>query len=149
MGYLDRLNPKKHPVSGALTGMALYGAASYGFGYAKTRWHNKAQVMGVPVDILAGVVLKGAALAGMFMGKAEGLVPHLDTLGNAGIGAFLHTYGAAHGAAASGMRRLLIPASDVQKAKAALPNATVLGEIPKAPPGDFLSTAELQAMARS
>jgi len=149
MGYLDRLNPKKHPITGGvLLGTVEYAGASYLFGYAKHRWRDKAHVFGVPVDLLAGLVAKTASVAALLAGKFEEAVPHLDALGNAGVGAFFHTLGAARGAEASGMRRLLIPASDVQKAKAALPNATILGEIPKAPPGDYLSAADLVRMAR-
>lgn len=149
MGYLDRLNPKKHPITGGvLLGTVEYAAASYGFGYAKNKWRDKAHVFGVPVDLLAGLVAKTLSVGALATGKFEGAVPHLDALGNAGVGAFFHTLGAAHGAAASGLRRVLIPASDVAKAKAALPNATILGEIPKAPPGDYLSAADLARMAR-
>ncbi len=145
MGYLDRLKGKG--VASAVT-LVEYGAASYGLGYVKNRWRDKAHVKGVPVDLAGGIVLKLASLAMQLSNKGTGLAPHLDTVGNAGVGAFFHTLGSSHGAAASGLRRLLIPASDVAKAKAALPNATILGEIPKAPPGDYLSSADLQRMAR-
>lgn len=149
MGYLDRLNPEKHPITGGvLLGTVEYAAASFGFGYAKNRWRDKAHVFGVPVDLLTGIVAKTASIAALMTGKFEGAVPHLDALGNAGVGAYFHTLGAARGAEASGLCRVLIPASDVAKAKAALPNATILGEIPKAPPGDYLSAEDLARMAR-
>ncbi len=142
MRYLAKLNPKASPLFEAVE----YGAASYGYGYLMSRYREKASVMGVPADLLGGVLMKAASLFG---GRyLRGFTAHANVLGNAGIGAFCHTLGSGHGAAGSGVKRLLIHESDVPKAKAALPNATILGDIPKAPHGDFLSFGELNKLAK-
>ena len=152
MSYLAKtramLETKKKGVVPSLVEAAEYVGASYGFGYLQNRYREKASLMGVPADLLAGVGLKAAALAADVMGKSGGVACLASTVGNAGLGAYFHTLGAGHGAQASGVKRLLISDKDVAKARAALPNATILGEIPKAPHGDFLSAAELAEMAR-
>lgn len=150
MSYLDRLH-KGRGVMPHLVETVEYAGAAYGFGYLQNRYREKASVLGMPVDLLAGVVLKGAALSSELLGKgASGWMTSLaNNVGNAGVGAFFHTMGAGHGAHAAGVKRMLLTsAADVAKAKAALPGATILGEIPKAPHGDFLSAAELAELAR-
>jgi hypothetical protein len=127
---------------------ATYAGASYGFGYLQNRYRDKASVMGVPADLLAGVGFKALAIAGTLLGKGRKFVPHLDTVGNAGIGAYFHTLGAGHGAQKSGVKRVLVSDGDVKKVLAVSPNATVLGAIPKAPHGDYLSAQELANLAR-
>jgi hypothetical protein len=149
MGYLDRLH-KGHGLTSHVVETLEYAGASYGFGYLQNRYREKASVMGVPADLLAGVVLKTVVLGSELMGKgvSGGFATLLSNVGNAGIGAYFHTLGAGHGAQKSGVKRLLISEKDVEKAKAALPGATILGDLPKAPKGDFLSAAELAEMAR-
>jgi len=131
-----------------LVEMVEYGGASYLFGYLQNRLGERASVMGVPADLLAGVVLKGAALAGDLMGASGGLSALANNVGNAGIGAFFHTLGAGHGSKSAGLKRVLVHESDVPKVKAAIPTATILGAIGKPPHGDFLSPAQLAALAR-
>jgi hypothetical protein len=103
-------------------------------------------------DLLAGIVSKvvvlGADLFGANGRMVRGVLPHVNTLGNAAVGAYFHTRGAGYGAQASGVKRLILPAGQVDAVKKAFPSATVLGAIPKAPHGDFLSAAELAEMAR-
>ncbi len=148
MSYLDRLNPTKHTVTGHIAGAALYGGASFGLGYVKNRWRERAHVFGVPVDLLTAILFKGAAVASVLTGKGASYAPLADAFGNAGVSSFFHTLGAAYGAQHSGLRRMLIPANEVERAKRSFPNATVLGEIEKAPPGDYLSAGDLMRMAR-
>lgn len=145
MKYLDRLHGsgKSHKVVSAIE----YGAASYGFGYLMSRYRERASVYGVQADLLAGVLLKGVSLfGGRYVRGGVGTL--VDNVSNAGIGAFFHTLGAGHGGEHAGVTRLVLDKKDVPRAKAALPNATVLGDIPRAPHGDFLSASELAALAR-
>ena len=73
-------------------------------------------------------------------------VQGMDLVANAGVGAFFHTLGAGHGAKSAGVTRFMTTAS-ADKVKAALPGVTILGEIPQAPAGNFLSARDLAAMA--
>lgn len=151
--YLDRLYPGRrhgtgHEVFKAALDVAEYGGASYAFGYLQNRYRERASVMGVPLDLAAGAGLTAAALLCDLKGWCSGLVPIVRNVGHAGVGAYFHTMGAGHGAKASGVKRLLVHEKDVGKVKAVLPDATVLGAIPRAPHGDFLSASELAALAR-
>src|SRR6266702_270088 len=118
------------------------------FGYVTNKYREKVTFYGGHGDLLAGFVLKAAAVAGAVMGKGGNLLPHLNNVGDAGLMAWAHAIGSGWGAQSSGVKRLLIKESDLKKAKAALPDATVLGEIPKAPHGRFMSAAELASLAR-
>lgn len=143
--YPGRKGSKGHNLYKEVVGVGVYAGAAYGFGYIQNRYRERATVKGVPVDLLAGVVLTGAAY---FNVGGSGVSPLLRDVGRAGVGAFFHTLGAGKGAEQSGVTRLLINKGDVARAKAALPSATVLGEIPRAPHGDYLSAAELAELAR-
>ena len=127
---------------------AEFAGASYAFGYLQNKYRGKAQMFGVPADLLAGVAFKAASLGSHVFGVGHALAPHFDIIGNAGVGAFFHTLGAGHGAKASGVKRLLVGDADLEKIKKVLPNPEVIGAIGKAPHGDFLSASELAALAR-
>lgn len=147
---LDHINPAHDGVVPKLAEAAEYFGASYAFGYVQNKYREKASVAGIPADLVVGGLSKAVAIGMDLWGStkmATGMAPFANVIGNAGIAAFGHTLGAGAGAKASGVRRLLISESDVAKAKAALPNATILGEIPKAPHGDFLSSRDLASMA--
>lgn len=140
MGYLDKLDPSGFGVLPKVVESVEYGAASYGFGYLQSRYRSS--VMGVPVELLAGVAGKALVLVGgEMMGLLPAVMPHVDVVANAGIGAYFHTLGVGHGAKAAAA----LPAG---KAPTKALGTTVLGAIPKAPHGDFLSAAELAEMAR-
>lgn len=148
--YPGKKHSTGHEVYKATVDAGVYAAASYGFGYVQGRYREKASLFGIPADLFAGVVLSGGALvAGDLLGYIpEGINPIVAAVGHAGLGAWAHTHGAGAGAEKSGVRRLLIQEKDVAKAKAALPDAQFLGDIPKAGPGDFLSARELANLAR-
>jgi hypothetical protein len=148
MGFLEKLNPDGKSTINKLAEAAEYSLASYGYGWTQNRYRERASLGGIPADLLTGGVMKAASIAMDLWHKGKGVSPYANLLGNAGLGAFFHTLGAGHGAQSSGVTRLLIKDSDVAKAKAALPGATILGEIPKAPHGDFLSASDLAAMSR-
>lgn len=146
--YPGRKSGKLYKVSQAVANAGVYAGASYGFGYVQNRYRDRAKVMGVPVDLAVGAALTVGALAGDLVGFDNLLMPLARDVGHAGLGAFFHTLGAGKGAQASGVRRLLIKESDVPKARAAIPDAVVLGAIPQAPHGDVLSAKDLADLAR-
>lgn len=138
MNYLSKVKLSKLKSPGVVekaVEAVEYGAASYGFGYLQSRYRS--QVLGVPVELAAGVLGKAVVLVGgEVMGLLPGPMKHVDVVANAAIGCYFHTLGVGHGAKASA---------------GALPGkkgTTVLGAIPKAPHGDFLSARELAEMAR-
>lgn len=140
---------KGHKVFNALGSAAVYGGASYAFGYLQNRYRERASVMGVPADLLAGGALSAVSLGCELMGKTGALSALARDVGNAGIGAFFHTLGAGRGAHAAGVTRLLLKnPAQLAAAKKAVPDAEVLGSIQPAPHGDFLTPAELAEMAK-
>lgn len=72
-------------------------AASFGFGYARGRYattDGQFAIMGVPPDLLAGVVLHGLGFLGAFGPKYD---EHAHNLGNGALAAFLTTKGVGFG----------------------------------------------------
>ena len=144
----------KHPngqssgvVSNALV-TAEYAAASYAFGYLQNSGMVRTHIFGVPVDLAAGVAAKAASLGLTLAGVAGGMRPHLDVLGNTGIGAYFHTLGSGHGFSKSGRVRAILPAGSAGKLQSAIPGVTILGVASSAPKGDLLTSADLAALAR-
>jgi len=151
MSYLDRMSHRDGVGSYLLHGTvetAEFAGASYGFGYLQNRWRQYASVRGVPVDLLAGVALKVVSLGSHLLGVGEAMASHANNVANAGIGSFFHTLGAGHGGQHAGVTRVLTDKEGAKKIKGLIPNATILGAIPKAPKGDFLSSKELAELAR-
>jgi len=143
----------KHPgghgygvLANALT-TAEYGAFSYGFGYLQNAYPGKARIMGVPADLAVGVAAKAASIASTLFGIAGASRPHLDVLGNAGIGAYFHTLGSGHGFKKSGRVRAILPASAAAKLAAAVPESTIFGVAARAPQGDLLTADDLSRLA--
>lgn len=134
--------------AGNLLTTAEYGGASYLFGYLQNAFPGRARIAGVPADLAAGVALKALSLGCSMFGVAGGARPHLDVVGNAGIGAYFHTLGSGHGFTKSGRTRAVLPAGSANKLRAAVPEATILGVNAKAPAGDLLTSADLAALAR-
>lgn len=150
MALLSKYHPRKSGLLSNVVETVEYGAASFGFGFLQNKYRG-ASVKGVPMDILAGVGLKAAALLMETYGGATAshVGSHVNVLGNAGVGAFFHTLGAGAGMKSAGVNRLLLPPGyPAQAAKKAIPGSEILGGISPAPKGDFLSSAELAAMAR-
>lgn len=152
---LSKLNPAGHGVAARATEAAEYFGASFLAGYAQNKYRDKASVAGVPVDLAAGGALKLLGLGVDLLGGGKWnrgwratVHSQAHILGNVGLAAFGHTLGAGLGASQSGVTRVLVEKKDVAKVKAAIPGAVVIGEIPKAPPGDYLSASQLAEMAR-
>lgn len=120
-------------------------AASVAFGYVQNKYRDKAEIKGIPADLLVGALTKVVAVAADIYGKVPGWTPHLHSVGNAGINAYFHTLGSGLGGKAAfpeGSKRVMLPPG------AALPaGATVLGVIPAAPVGDHLSPADINRLA--
>lgn len=146
--YLKK--PREAGIIGNVVETAEYGAASYAFGYLANRYRDKAKVFGVRTDLAVGVGLKVVALAGDYFGipAISALDHHLNTIGNAGVGAYFHTLGAGHGSRASGVKRVLIKSGDIDKVKKVVPDAEIIGQIGAAPAGAYLSEQKLREMAR-
>lgn len=149
MGILDKINTAGKGVTNKVAEAVEYGVASYVYGYVQSRWREKASVAGIPADLVSGVVFKAASIAADLWGGKSLMkaAPHANVLGNTGIGAFFHTFGAGHGAQSSGVKRVLVKESDLPKLKGM--NVTVLGAIPKAPHGDYLNSRDLAELSKS
>jgi hypothetical protein len=81
---------------GVAVGALEVSAASFGFGYARGRMaktDGTFTIMGVPPDLLAGVVLHGLGFLGAFDKYSE----HAHNLGNGALAAFLTTKGVQFG----------------------------------------------------
>ncbi len=129
---------------GGIVDMAERYGGQAAFGFIHGMYKEKAEIKGIPVDILAGILLKGSAIALDMYGHGRSkAAPHLNALGDAGIGSFFHSLGTGLGHHMSG---------DQAPAQAALPAAkkpaTISGAIPPAPVGDFLNTQNLADLAR-
>ena len=155
MSYLSKLYPgrkgsKGHAVFNALTDAAVIPAMAYGFGYVENRYRERASVQGVPVSAVAGAAGVAINLAASLFGvrQLRGVAGIAGEIGTAGLASYFHTLGAGKGADHSGVKRVLVDGKDMNKLKSVLPQSTVLGEIPKAPVGDFLSSSELAHLAR-
>lgn len=151
MSYMSRLyGIAKHPIAHEVIETAEVMGAGYGLGYLQGRYRERSMVMGVPVDLLAGVAGKGLAIAATAFGGSKGakLAPHLNNIGVAGLVSYAHTHGVGAGSKKAGVKRLLVQEKDMDKVRKVLPDATVLGAIPQAPHGDMLSSRDLESLAR-
>lgn len=146
MSYLSKAKSIVRGAKHELIGGAKYSAAMYGAGYVQNKYRVGAY--GAPADLLVGLGSKLAAIGLDYYGKGRKYLPHLDFVGNVGLGSFFHTMGAAMGAQTSGVKRLLVKDSDLKKVKAVVPDATILGAIPKATKVNFMSAAQLANLAR-
>jgi len=127
---------------------AEYAAASYAFGYIQNAFPGRARIFGVPVDLAVGVAAKTVSMGLTLSGHGGQLRPHVDAVGNAGIGAYFHTLGSGHGFNKSGRVRAFLPAGAASKLKTAVPEATIFGVSARAPQGDLLTASDLAKLAR-
>lgn len=108
-----------------------------GASYVLGRVHGsgKAEVAGVPVNLLVGLLGKGALVASHVFapGMSKAMGHHLNTVANAGLYSYFFARGVSAGASGT---RMLGSASDV-----------VLGAIPPAREGTFLSPEEIAHFA--
>lgn len=95
-GQVEKIKDKAAETMGVAVGAMEVAASSFGFGYARGRMattDGEFAVMGVPPDLLAGVVLHGLGFLGAF-GKYD---EHAHNLGNGALAAFLTTKGVQFG----------------------------------------------------
>jgi hypothetical protein len=123
-------------------------AYSGGFGYIKGRYREQASVMGVPADLLVGVLATAAGAVATISGGGQSSLGHqLDMLGDAGIMSFTNSIGAYYGAKASGRQVLVLnPGTSAPAALPAgysQPGMSVLGDIPPAVGGAYLTAEEI------
>jgi hypothetical protein len=136
-----------HGLAGDVMTAAEYAGASYLFGYVQNAFPGRARLFGFPADLVTGVVAKAASLGLTLTGKVGGARPHLDVLGNAGLGAYFHTLGSGHGFKKSGRVRAILPASAADKLLKAVPESTIFGVDARAPQGDLLTASDLARLA--
>lgn len=145
-----------HQGPSALGEAAVYGGASYIFGQIHGRYREKAAVKiagyEVPVSILAGVACKAASMAVPANAKLAGvhIGAQLNNVGNAGVGAFFHGMGVGHGMKASGRKLYILESGKAAPAALGdLKQTDVVGSLPPAPKGAYLSTEDLRGLARN
>ncbi len=138
-----------------LTGLAIDKAeryaAAYGFGMAKGYYRDKAFVMGQPIDLVLGALLTaGGALFNAYSGGRSQLAPHMERIGDAGMMSYFNSLGAGHGTSKSGRMVAVLPAGSAGSKIAGLsPGAHILGTIPPASGGDYLTAEEIAAFSGS
>lgn len=151
--YLDKLYPGQrqstgHKVFTDVLDFAEISGSSFAFGYLMQRYRDKATLHGIPYDLLVGGVMTAGAVVGEILGVAPAITPIAKNIGHAGLASYCHTQGSALGAKSAGVKRVLAKDSDIEKIKKIAPSTIVLGAIPKAAHGDFLSSAELANLAK-
>ena len=103
--------------------------AGYGLGRLHGHYREKAEVKGMPANLLTGIVAKGAAVVGSIMTKGQGFfgMSTLSAVGSAGFTTWAFTHGVKHG-------------TDTAPTKVhGLHGRSVVGAIPPAPsPGVFV-----------
>jgi len=154
MSVLDTLVPGKrggkfHNIGTEMARTVVYGSVFYGLGFAQNKWKDKAKVGRVPADMALGLGGTGLGLLATLFGVGRGVQPWLWEGGRIGLAAFGHALGAGHGGQSAGQARVLMPKKDVAKALAAVPGAVVVGAIPPAPTGDWLSVQDLRSLSKS
>lgn len=118
LAKLDRLKEKTEEMTGQVVQVVEVGAAAFGFGVIKGRW-GAVEVVGVPVDLAAGVALHVLAFTGIAGKYGE----HMHSLANGALAVWAGQMGTGVGA------KLLD--------KANAPKATAQGEFGFSQPGQF------------
>lgn len=152
--FLDKIHPRKDTKMSAAVETVEYVGASYGYGYLMGRYREKAELGGMPADLLVGGALRVAGLLGEHWRGAprflKSAAPHATVLGLAGLGAFAHMKGVGAGSRASGALRASLPPgtspSDLEKIKKLVPGTVFSGIPPARGPHNFLSSRELARM---
>lgn len=133
-------------VEGALAGEA--------FGYIHGRYREKAavKILGrtIPINLLAGIAGKAAAVAGAAMSRGEpAWIHHVNAIGDAGLTTYFFADGVARGTKKAGRKIYLLDQGAAAPANlGGLRQTDVVGEIPPAVGGAFLDLEELQQLAR-
>jgi len=119
-----------------------YGA-SLAYGYLKGYYREKFMFKGYGLDLWTGVgALVASAAATIMSGGRSSLAPHLERIGDAGVSSYLNTIGSSLGASKAGRSAVV-----VDQAKLPGKKASVLGMIPQAMGGSYLTQDELAHFA--
>lgn len=152
---LSKMKSAKHvhihsgPGLGAeIVGTGVYVAASEIFGYVHGRYRDKAEVMGVPANLLVGVLGKLSAIALYAQGgKLRNKAHYLNNIANAGIGSYVFADGVARGTRAAGRKIYVLESGGTPPSLGrGLTQTDVVGEIPQAMGGAYLSREELESL---
>lgn len=146
---------KKKPydsVGANLLHTAEVAAAAEGFGYLHGRYREEASIKGVPLNLVAGLGLKAVVLgAGLLSRGSEmpGWASHVDAVALAGLGSYMFADGVARGTKAAG-RSIFILESGAARPKdmGGLKQTDVVGALPQAVGGAYLSADDLRAARR-
>lgn len=154
MGLVDRLYPGKSSMHQALGGAALSGLTGLGIGFAEGRYRKK--LFGLPAGAVVGLAgtlgFLGIDLFLPSRGKVTRFVhscaPVLRDMGRVGLGTFTYAAGVGMGAGMGVGDSALaaVNKKDLPALKKAVPNAVIVGAIPPAPRGNWLSQRDLQAL---
>lgn len=141
--------------SGNLKTLAGYVGTSAAAGYFIGAYPEHLRTVGLPTVGLVGAVAKLAPLVlGYFKvgGKLGSLArkgtPALDVIGNALIGVQIASIATSHGFPKSEHARVVVPQGDVNKLKAAVPSATIVGVSQAAPVGRVLDLGAIEEIAK-
>src|SRR5579871_259834 len=137
----------RYGLSGYLIGKGEKYAGAALFGYLKGYYREKTLVNGVPVDLLAGVALTaGSVLSQAMSGGRSKYACHMDSLGDAGLMSYFNSLGAVYGTKKSGRQVVVGPST--AKAPPGFNPTTVMGSLPQAVGGAFLTPDEVAAYSK-
>lgn len=112
-------------------------AAAYAFGAIKGYYRERAMFKGFGADLwVGGGALVASAVLTVLSGGRSGAAPHLERIGDAGVSSYLNSMGISWGAKKAGRTVVL-----------GLGHSTVLGYIPPAVGGAYLSADEIAHFA--
>ncbi len=85
--------------------------SSFGFGFIKGYYRERAAFKGIPVDALVGgAALVAAVGVELFSNGRSSLAPHLNAISDSGIQSYLNSIGASMGAKKSGRKVYVLDA---------------------------------------
>lgn len=124
-----------------------YGA-SLGFGYLKGAYQEKMIWWGIGADVwLGGALTLGSVVMQAMSGGNSKVAPHLERVGDAGLQAAIHEYGVKMGMQKSGRVVAVLAEGGAGGKKKIAGYDHVLGMIPPAMGGAYLSAEEIAHFA--
>lgn len=152
MSFLSKLKSnaphalgKQRNLTDVLIGKGELYAAAAGFGYIKGAYREKAMVKGLPVDLIAGLVATALAVGSEVYSHGRGMSTHLNAVADAGLMSYFNSIGTAYGAKQSGRQVYVLRAG--AKAPVSIPGLDMVGALPQAVGGVYLSADEIAAFS--
>ena len=132
--------PDGHGILGFAVDKGERYAGALAFGAMKGYYRERAVWQGYGADLwIGGALTLGAAVLQILSGGQSRIAPHAERVGDAGVMSFLNSWGAGWGTKKAGR---VVAVSDAGKS---LPGSSpILGWIPPAKDGDYLSADEIQ-----